>query len=320
MRKVCALILLVVVVPSIGIAQKIDNLASFRDIKSVRYFRFNYENDLFAGSDKDYTQGYSLELLTPFLTNNPINYIFFKPKKSEVRFGLAFEHIGFTPDRYDLKDIQYGDRPFASAMMLKSFMIAVDTLHASRFTSSFSIGIIGPTTLGKEVQTAIHKVTGSVMPEGWHNQVKNDVVLNYEAGYEKQLLKYRDLFSLQANANAKLGTLFTNGSLGFNTTFGIINSPFLPGNKRKKFVMYVYAQPLINVVGYDATLQGGVFNGKSPYTIPAEDIERFTGQLNYGVVIKFKALYFEYSRSVITREFETGSSANWGGLRCGFTF
>ena len=99
---------------------KIDNLVSFRDIDSPRYFRFNYDNDCFAASDENYTHGYSLEFVSPFFEMNPINTILIKPDGFNLRYGLAIEHIGFTPNKYDLPEIQFGDRPFAAAIMLRS--------------------------------------------------------------------------------------------------------------------------------------------------------------------------------------------------------
>lgn len=319
MRKIIIVCVSSVLFLQHSISQKIDNLASFRDIKSTTYFRFNYDNDYFASSDKNYTQGYSFELVSPAFNMNPVNHLFFKPKNVEIRHGLAIEHIGYTPSRYELSDIQFGDRPFAAAIMLKSFMIATNQLKNSRFTSSFNFGIIGPGAFGEEIQVGIHKATGNKIPLGWQNQIKNDIVINYEIGYEKQLFRYQDLLSLQATMNAKIGTLFTNGSFGVNTNLGIINSPFSSTQERNGFKLYAYAQPVLNVIGYDATLQGGVFNKQSPYTISPGNVERFTGQLNYGLVLKTKTLYFEYSRSMITKEFESGDSYNWGGIKIGFT-
>ncbi len=322
MRKIIALCVISIIFTEISIAQKIDNLASYRDIKSNSYFRFNYDNDFFAATDENYTQGYSFELVLPYFKTNPFNHLFFTPKSEtvETRFGLAVEHIGYTPNRYELPEIQVGDRPFAAAIMLKSFMIATDVEKKNRFTSSFSLGFIGPAAFGEEMQRGIHKATGNKTPLGWGNQIKNDIVLNYEVGYEKQLINYKNLVSLQATANAKVGTLFTNGSLGLNTTVGIINSPFTSTSERNGFKIYAYANPIISVIGYDATLQGGVFNNKSPYTIASSDVERFTGQFKYGIVIKTKTLFFEYSQAIITKEYVTGSSYKWGGIKVGFTF
>lgn len=301
-------------------AQKIDNLASFRDIKSDSYFRFNYDNDFFSGTDANYTQGYSLELVAPFLAKNPINFLLINPAISEIKYGIAVEHIGFTPPTIGSPEIQFRERPFAAAIMLKSFAIATDTLAKSRLLSSLNLGLIGPGAFGKEMQVGIHKITGNVIPQGWRNQIKNDIILNYEVSYEKQLFQAADFFSLQTNSTARVGFLFTNASMGINTTLGLINSPFSAKNVKKKFQFYAYSQVLGNLIGYDATLQGGIFNKKSPYIIPSEEITRFTGQFNYGLVLKTKTLYFEYSRTVLTREFESGEATKWGGIRIGFTF
>lgn len=308
------------IIPHYLFAQKIDNMASFRDIKSDSYFRLNYDNDYFTSSDKNYTQGYNFELVTPFLANNPINKLFYIPKKTENKFGLSLEHIGFTPNRYQSPEIQFGDRPFAAAIMIKSFVISTNIEKKYRGYSSFNLGIIGPGAFGKEMQVAIHEATGNAIPLGWKNQIKNDLVLNYEIGLEKHLFRFKNFFALQSDTNLKLGTLFTNASFGFNATIGIINAPFASNQDKNGFQLYFYTQPAVNIIGYDATLQGGLFNKKSPYTIASSSISRLTAQHNYGLVLKTSTLYFEYSRSAITREFDSGGSAKWGGIKIGFTF
>ncbi|QWX84903.1 lipid A deacylase LpxR family protein [Cellulophaga sp. HaHaR_3_176] len=316
--KIYKLIFLLVL-PNILISQKIDNLTSFREIKSDSYFRFSYENDFFSATDRDYTQGYSLEFVNSKLEKNPINHLFFNLDKSNYKYGISIEHIGFTPNNYVSSEIQFGDRPFSSAIMLKSFNIAIDSIRKRRIAQTFSLGLIGPGAFGKEMQVEIHKVTGNKIPGGWDNQIKNDLVINYKVDYEKQLIRYTDLFALQANSSMQLGTLFSNASVGFNTQIGIINSPFTLNKPEKAFRLYAYAQPIVKVVGYDATLQGGVFNKESVYNISSGSIERFTAQFNYGIVIKTKTLYFEYSKSFITKEFNSGNSAKWGGFKIGFT-
>ena len=238
MKKHQLNLLFVLLFPACLLAQKIDNMASFRDINAKRYFRFNYDNDYFASRDQDYTQGYSFELVSPNLQKNPINKILFNPKNSENKYGVSIEHIGFTSFNIKSPNIQFGDRPFAATIMLKSFAIATDTLRKSRLISSMNIGLIGPGAFGKEMQVAIHEATGNTIPEGWQNQIKNDVVLNYEVSYEKQLLSYRNLFSLQTNTRLRLGTLFTNAGFGLTTIFGIINTPF--STVKTKKICYVW--------------------------------------------------------------------------------
>lgn len=313
------ILFLAVLFPTLLFCQKLDHSAAYRDIPSESYFRFNYDNDYFNATDRNYTQGYSFELVLPDLKKNPINTLLIAPKKSARRYGIAVEHIGYTPRYYERPEIQYGDRPFAAAIMLKSFVIATHSVKKSRMSTSLSLGLIGPGAFGKEMQVGIHKATGNDIPMGWKHQIKNDVVINYSVHYEKQILRYKDLWSLQADATAHLGTLFTNASIGFNSTFGILNRPF-DTNAKRKFKLYAYAHPAVTVIGYDATLQGGVFNKKSPYSIDSGAVERLTAEFNYGIVLQSRTLYLEYTRSLITREFESGAPAGWGGIKFGFTF
>lgn len=301
-------------------AQKIDNTPSFRNIMSDSYSRVHYDNDTFSGTDRNYTMGYSVEVVSPFFRNNPVNFIFIKPKNSVTKYGIATENIGFSPGNIQSREIQQGERPFSAVFMLKSFAIATNSLNQSRLTSSFNIGVIGPGAFGEEVQVYVHKSTGKPIPEGWHNQMKNDLVLNYEVGYEKQVFRALNCLSLITNSNLRLGTLYTNASLGASATVGIINSPFTTEYQRKPIRLYCYSQVIGSLIGYDATLQGGAFNNRNSYIIPASDLERFTGQLNYGLVLQAKILYFEYFRTALTREFAYGDPTKWGGLKLGVQF
>lgn len=301
-------------------SQKINNLVSFRDIESASYLRFNYENDFFSATDKNYTQGYNLELAHPSLKKNPINHLFLKTKNYNTRYGISIEHIGFTPSDFVSPAIQFGDRPFASAIMLKSFTVATDTSKSNRISQSLSLGLIGPGSFGKEMQVKIHKATGNKIPGGWDNQIKNDIVFNYRIDFEKLLYRYNSIFAINSQATAQVGTLFTNISAGVNVSLGLLKSSFSLKKNKRKFQLYLYSQPVVSLIGYDATLQGGFFKKDSPYTIEASKVERFTAEFNYGLILKTSILYFEYARTTITREFESGNSANWGGIKVGFTF
>lgn len=61
--------------------QRIDNTASFREIKSNHYFRYHYDNDYFTATDYYYTQGDNFELVSPKLIQNPVNIFFLQIKK-----------------------------------------------------------------------------------------------------------------------------------------------------------------------------------------------------------------------------------------------
>lgn len=303
----------------LSFSQRIDNTASFREIKSNHYFRYYFDNDFFANTDYYYTQGQNFELVSPKLLKNPVNYLFIKLKNSEQKYGLSFEQVGFTPTDIVSNEILYDDRPYAAAVMLKSFLISTDTVHKTTFSSILTIGIIGPFTFGREIQSKIHEWIGRDIPSGWQYQIQNDLILNYEISHEKQLYRLNNLFSLNSNAKLRLGTMNTNISGGLTTTFGKKNSPIISQKNKNNFQIYGYWQGLVTAVGYDASLQGGLFNQNSPYVITNENMKRFTFQNNFGIILHSKTFYLEYYRSWLSKEFKAGRKHEWGGIRIGFT-
>ena len=158
------------------------------------------------------------------------------------------------------------------------------------------------------------------MPKGWQYQVKNDLLLNYQLSYEKNMADLHHAFLLNATAETKIGTLNDKLSGGFNLMAGHFNEPFETHSKsKKKIEYYFYGQSRLHAIGYDASLQGGLFNHSSPYTIAAGDISRIVFQADAGIVFNFRNLFLCYSQSYLTREFSTGLYHRWGGISVGCT-
>jgi lipid A 3-O-deacylase len=309
-------------IPVLSAAQRIDNTASFRQMSQDSYIRLHYDNDYFTATDYYYTQGYNFEVVNPALRKNPLTKLLIKASRNQVQYGLAFEHFGFTPTTIQSDAILVGDRPFAGCILLKTFSISIDTLRRVRVSSVLSTGMVGPVAFASDMQAAIHRLINGVEPHGWQYQIRNDVILNYSLNVEKQLYAYRHALSVSANAQAQVGTFADRLQTGFVVMAGRFDSPFgnKPINRRLPLQLYVYAQPLVSVVGYDATLQGGLLNRSSPYVIPADQLTRTTFQANFGAVFRYKNLYLEYYQSLLTREFDTGMPHRWGGIKIGVSF
>lgn len=300
-------------------AQLIDNTSSFRNIQSKNYFRFHYDNDYFTKTDYYYSQGITLEYVHPRLKKNPLTRILVKPKNSDAKYGVTFNLFGYTPTSINSEAILYGDRPYESSMSFKTFAVGSDSIHNHRIASAFSIGIIGPAAQGEQIQTGIHRWLKNILPKGWQHQIQNDIIINYQFNYEKKLLGTGNGFLLNVAAEARLGTLHNRAGGGFNFMTGHFNNPYQSG-KRNKMEYYFFGQSRLNFIGYDATMQGGLLNRKSPYTIAAGDVSRITFQADAGMVVNFKKLYFSYTQSFLTKEFETGRYHRWGGISFGFSF
>lgn len=299
-------------------AQAVDNNGLERNINKDRYVRLNYGNDYFTATDYYLTQTILLEFVHPALRKNPVNKLFIRPASFQMKYGLAAEHNGYTPTDYVPANILYGDRPFAGTLSLKSFAIATDTLKKQRLAISLSLGIIGPGAGAGEMQTYIHEHTPNAIPHGWPNQIANDLMLNYQIAYEKQIIGLNNYLNISATALARLGTVSTKAAAGLTVMTGIFNNPYtsLTG-KNKKFQLYMYDHPELSVVGYDATLQGGLFNKESPYTIAANNITRTVFKNNWGIVGKFGNVYLEYYQSFMTKEFAAGMEMKNGGIQIG---
>ncbi len=302
-------------------AQAMDNTLSYRNINENKYFRINYENDFFTATDRDYTQGILIEKVHPALNRFPLMKILWHPKNSKLKYGLAIEHNAYTPKEIGQYDIQYGDRPYAAVLILKSFLIAENFERRLRIAVSFNSGIIGQAAGGEQMQETIHHWLNGIQPQGWHNQIQNDLILNYQVNVEKEIYQYKNHFLISAYGSARLGTLSDKISTGFTTSLGNFNSSFsLPASFKSSFRWYLYVHLTGNAVGYDATLQGGVFNHSSVYTIDDENINRFTLQDKFGLVLVFRSLYLEYYRTGTTEEFKTSIYHRTGGLQIGFGF
>lgn len=124
---------------------------------------------------------------------------------------------------------------------------------------------------------------------------------------------------LNTTAEARAGTLNDKLSGGFNFMAGRFNKRFIPGLKKRKTEYYLFGQSRVNFIGYDASMQGGIFNRKSPYSIAANDISRVTFQADAGIIVNLKNCYLSYTQSYFTKEFRGGKYHRWGGISVGFT-
>ena len=299
-------------------AQLLDPTSSFKTIHNKSYGRLYYDNDFFTKTDYYYTQGITLEYVHPALKQIPLFKILVQPKSSQLQYGIAANLFGYTPTSIGSNEILYGDRPFSSSMSLRFFSIASNAMQKQRIASSVSLGIIGPAAQGEEIQTGIHRWLKNILPKGWQYQVHNDIILNYQLSYEKNLLSKEDVLLINGMAGVKAGTLNNKITAGLNCMAGHFNNPFsTTGKTTKKIEYYFYSQAQLHAVGYDASLQGGLFNHTSPYTTSAADISRFVFQADAGIVVNFRKLYLCYSQAYLTREFSTGLHHRWGGISIG---
>lgn len=198
---------------------------------------FYQENDLYTGTDRDYTNGIKVTWISPDLSeyqDDPrlpvwshtlIEALPFLEGPGFLRtISLSLGQNIYTPDNIDAETRADGERPYAGVTY---GAIGFHTRNAAIMdTWEFDLGIIGPHSYVENTQKAVHRWTGSRYPNGWDNQIKDEPFLNmyYERKWRLSPASRGQGFGCDAipHAGCAVGNAFTalNGGgqvrLGWN--------------------------------------------------------------------------------------------------------
>jgi hypothetical protein len=286
------------------------------------FIRVNFDNDILDYTDRFYTNGIKIEIISPGLQMNPLRKLMVPYWGSGTNYyGLSLVQNMFTPSTTKTGGILYGDRPYAAYLYVGTFKITNDPDHRFRQTSELDAGIIGPTSYGEWVQRKFHNaVPTNNEPLGWEFQVQNDLVLNYTLTYEKGVFPARN-FDFLLSSSASAGTLYTNITGGaqvragwFNPYFanlGVAKKQFLREAGLKKIQFFFFIKGSGKLVGYDATLQGGLFNQSSHYTLAAGNISRVVFQSSGGLSFSWNGIRLDVEQFMLSPEFQGGLWHKW---------
>ena len=182
--------------------------------------------------------------------------------------------------------------------------------------------MIGPASLGQQVQSSIHEIE----PVGWQNQINNDFLIDYQFQFKKGLLN-SSLFDFNLVANGNIGTLFNEVGGGFDFRFGHF-TPFYSGplsifefeNPGGHLQYWLFLKANGNIVAYDATLQGGMFNKENPYTIMTNELNHFVINASIGFAIYYNNIGIEYEHYYLSPEFKGARNFGWGSIKATIAF
>ena len=290
-----------------------------------RVLQIALENDIFDYTDQFFTNGIRFTYAAPSLSDNPVKYILLPYwSRATNSYGLSLVQNLYTPSTTKKDGILYGDRPYSSYLFIGSFKITNDERHHYRQTSELDLGIIGPPSMGSAVQDLFHKyVPSNNEPLGWEYQVKTDAVVNYNFSLEKGVIN-TDHLQLILLGTGALGTLYTNIGGGFKLRLGWFNDYFSDLGIRKKSVLksrglkvnqYFFSiKSEARLIAYDATLEGGMINVSSPYTIAPSAVSRMITQTSVGLTLTFGGIGLELEQFVLSPEFSNKWWHAWGHI------
>jgi lipid A 3-O-deacylase len=301
----------------------------FISVNKERFININFENDILDNTDRYYTNGIKIDIISPFLRPFPMNYLMIPYWGAGINYyGISIVQNLYTPSTTKSGGILYGDRPYAAYLYLGSFKISNDPQKKFRQTTELDIGVIGPYSFGGFVQKSFHaSIPTNSEPLGWLYQIQNDLVLNYQLCYEKAIVSERNI-DLNITAKSAIGTLYTNFGGGMMVRSGIFNPYFANlgisrshlnhQNKLRNTQIYFFLTTEGKVIGYDATLEGGMFNHKSVYTLTDRDISRFVFSGCAGIVLNTGGFRFDIGQNILSPEFHHGMWHHW--VKTGLTF
>ncbi|MCC8423873.1 lipid A deacylase LpxR family protein [Mucilaginibacter sp. UR6-11] len=175
----------------------------------------------------------------------------------------------FNPRGGNIPSARYVDRPFAGYLYAGANL---NFLYKNESNIKFGaqLGVVGPASGAQAAQTWVHKTFGFYTPTGWQYQIKNDVELNLSAEYNT-LLARDTAVDLSFTSYANLGNGFTGAGFGGLVRIGVFNKLFNSASTESSVIadngatpaikheFFLYYRPMLNFIGYDATVQGSLF-------------------------------------------------------------
>jgi hypothetical protein len=209
------------------------------------------ENDLFVGTDRNYTNGVAFTLvshdipgrLRPECLPAPIrlqaqlirfmNPAFWADADGSaqthnvvVRFGQSM----FTPEDSTRTDLIANDRPYAGLLYLglawNQRKHEPESNREILDTREITLGVIGPWSLAEQSQNLVHDAIGSPRFQGWDNQLKNEPAL--QLAMDRKYKTYRGAGAIIPGLSAdvirsmglRLGNIETSATLGVEGRIG----------------------------------------------------------------------------------------------------
>ncbi len=264
---------------------------------------FTLENDLFAGTDRDYTNGVLFQYIGAKndlpdwarWSRDRLGWLT-DAKDWHVSYGLGQNM--YTPQDIGLRNPPPDDRPYAGFLYGSAGLIAnsgdqLDILQVD-------VGVVGEPSLAEEAQKFVHSVIGSQNPEGWDTQLENEVAfrLLYERTWKAGRKLPVDLFDLEVDftphVGGALGTVETYLAAGFGARIGQdLGDDFGPPRVRPAlsgpgffedqdgFSWYLFGGLQARAVGRDLFIEGNTFRDS-----PGLDVRRIQGDLQAGVAVQ----------------------------------
>ncbi len=322
-------------------------------------FSFGFENDLFADTDRFYTNGIKLNWISPelewfedlnwfknesFLSQQARNFINILPFSDdpERQRHLSFS-IGqkiFTPSDITRRDLIVTDRPYAGWLYGD---IAFHSKNQRRLdTFEVQLGLIGDSSLGEQAQNLVHSVRSINKANGWDNQLNNEPGLALIYDRKQRLIRrtdFLDLFGFDAivHSGGAVGNVFTHLTtgaevrIGWNlpTDFGSAlirpagntNAPTDANDPRYQYGKSALSFYLFTAANGRWVLRDIFLDGNTFSDSHSVDKKSLVGEVIVGASFVLKNVKLSYAQVFRSKEFDgQASGQSFGSVSISYTY
>lgn len=190
-----------------------------------------FENDLFAGTDSNYTNGVRVSWISPDLNSyedderlpNWVRELnermrFFHGFREGLSRNLVFSfgQQMYTPEDRFARELLTDQRPYAGYL---HGGVAYHTRSDSQLdTVEVNLGVVGPASYAEEAQDLVHSLRGIEKWHGWDNQIRNEPTLQLLYEHKQVMFRQPLAQALQHDfinhAGVSLGNLSTYLNFG----------------------------------------------------------------------------------------------------------
>lgn len=242
------------------------------------------------------------------------------------RISIDISQSIFTPRNTQLAPANPRDRPYAGYLNA-----TIGLLHDTDNTRSLlalSLGVIGPSAMGKAVQNGFHDIIGDPPTRGWGSQLQDEpaIQLLAERTFRLPITRFSGLETdalpsltagvgtvrdyVQAGVNLRLGQ-------GLNSDFGA--PPIRPGvsgsdayTPDRPFAWYVSGGASGKAIARDVFLDGSTFRDRSP----SVSKKPLVGEFQAGLAAMLYGVRLSYTHTWQTESFSGQRSGlfNFGSV------
>jgi lipid A 3-O-deacylase len=322
-----------------------------KEVEKSWTFSFYFENDMFADTDQNYTNGTKLTWISPDLSRYRdsgklpewslpyIRRLPFINEKDLIR-NVAFS-IGqnmFTPQDIAEKGLIEDDRPYGGWTYGG---VAFQSKNDRRLdTIEIQLGMVGPASFTDRTQDLVHKLRDIQRPEGWDNQIKDEpgLAMIYERKWRIPERSIRGAlgYDVITHLGGVLGNVYTYANIGaecrvgwnipidFGTSLirpgGDTNAPVSARDPRiiraRGFSVHVFGAVNGRAVLRDIFLDGNTFSNSH-----SVEKEPFVAEAAAGVSLIVHRFKISYAQVFQTKTFRIQKdSHSFGSITLSFSY